>query len=117
MRFHASASTRQQSASSAHLATTTSSRRARRLHLDRAPATDQVSDSLAKGWLRVGGANLFGGKVVVDGQAIGFVPFERELPVGAHTLVVASPSSGQILVKQAIRIGGHNTRLKPLSVR
>ena len=74
------------------------------------------SSVLAQGWLRVGGAGLFGGQVTVDGAAVGFAPLERMLPVGAHTITVISPASGQALVRQTIHIGGYHTRVKPLSL-
>jgi hypothetical protein len=83
----------------------------------RSVVADDSADSLARGWLRVGGANLFGGKVTVDGEAVGFAPLEHALPIGTHSIVVVSPASGQTLVHQTIRVGGHHTRLKPLSVR
>jgi serine/threonine protein kinase len=83
----------------------------------RSAVGDDSTDSLARGWLRVGGANLFGGKVTVDGEAVGFAPLEHALPVGTHSIVVVSPTSGQTLVHQTIHVGGHHTRLKPLSVR
>jgi hypothetical protein len=75
-----------------------------------------ASDALVRGWLRVGGAGLFGGQVTVDGEAVGFAPLERALPVGAHSITVVSPASGQTLVRQTIRVGGYHTRIKPLSL-
>ena len=71
---------------------------------------------IARGWLRVGGAGYFGGRVIIDGEAIGFAPMERELPIGAHSITVVSPSSGQTLVRQTIHVGGHHTHLKPLAL-
>jgi hypothetical protein len=75
-----------------------------------------AAETVARGWLRVGGAGFFGGQVTVDGEAVGFAPLERALPVGAHSITVVSPSSGQTLVRQTIHVGGHHTRLKPLSL-
>jgi serine/threonine protein kinase len=71
---------------------------------------------IARGWLRVGGAGYFGGRVIVDGEAVGFAPLERELPIGAHSLAVVSPSSGQTMMHQTIHVGGHHTHLKPLAL-
>jgi serine/threonine protein kinase len=75
-----------------------------------------TAETVARGWLRVGGAGFFGGQVTVDGEVVGFAPLERALPVGAHAITVVSPSSGQMLVRQTIHVGGHHTRLKPLSL-
>ncbi|HET6150659.1 MAG TPA: serine/threonine-protein kinase [Polyangia bacterium] len=82
----------------------------------RAPPAEQPGAALANGWLRVGGAAFFGGKITVDGDAIGFAPLERELPVGTHTITVVSPGTGQTLLRQTIRIGGHHTHAKALSL-
>jgi hypothetical protein len=83
----------------------------------RAPTTGQATpDTVARGWLRVGGSGLFGGKIIVDGEAIGFAPLERDLPVGAHSVAVVSPASGQTLLRQTIRIGGHHTHARALSL-
>ncbi len=71
---------------------------------------------IAHGWLRVGGAGYFGGRVILDGDAVGFAPLERELPIGAHSISVVSPSSGQTLMHQTIHVGGHHTHLKPLAL-
>ena len=54
--------------------------------------------------------------MIVDGEAVGFAPLERELPIGAHSLTVVSPSSGQTLMHQTIHVGGHHTHLKPLAL-
>ncbi len=75
-----------------------------------------AAETVARGWLRVGGAGFFGGQVTVDGEVVGFAPLERALPVGAHSITVVSPSSGQTLVRQTIHVGGHHTRLRPLSL-
>jgi PEGA domain len=101
----------------------TSPRRARRV-ADRSEAKGFASASaapsptaaLARGWLRVGGAGFFGGQVTVDGEAVGFAPLERALPVGPHSITVTSPASGQTLVRRTIHVGGYHTRVKPLSL-
>jgi hypothetical protein len=77
---------------------------------------DASAVDIARGWLRVGGAGYFGGRVMVDGEPVGFAPLERELPIGAHSLTVVSPSSGQTLMHQTIHVGGHHTHLKPLAL-
>jgi serine/threonine protein kinase len=77
---------------------------------------DVSAVDIARGWLRVGGAGYFGGRVIVDGEPVGFAPLERELPIGAHSLPVVSPSSGQTLMHQTIHVGGHHTHLKPLAL-
>jgi hypothetical protein len=59
---------------------------------------------------------LFGGKIIVDGDAIGFAPLARDLPVGPHTITVVSPASGQTLLRQTVRLGGHHTYAKALSL-
>jgi serine/threonine protein kinase len=82
----------------------------------RSAPDDQPADSVARGWLRVGGAGLFGGKITVDGDAIGFAPLERELAVGTHSITVVSPGTGQPLLRQTVRIGGHHTHAKALSL-
>lgn len=83
----------------------------------RAATPDQATpDTVARGWLRVGGSGLFGGKIIVDGEAIGFAPLERDLAVGAHSVAVVSPASGQTLLRQTIRIGGHHTHARALSL-
>ena len=63
-----------------------------------------------------GCAGLFGGKIAVDGDDIGFAPLERELAVGTHSITVVSPASGQTLLRQTVRIGGHHTHSKALSL-
>ncbi len=78
--------------------------------------TQGDASDVARGWLRVGGAGFFGGRVLVDGEAIGFAPLERELPIGAHTIVVVRPSTGQTLMRQTIHVGGHHTHVKPLAL-
>jgi hypothetical protein len=75
-----------------------------------------TADSVPRGWLRVGGSGLFGGKIAVDGDDIGFAPLERELAVGTHNITVVSPTSGQTLLRQTVRIGGHHTHSKALSL-
>jgi hypothetical protein len=80
-----------------------------------ADAKTEASD-VARGWLRVGGAGFFGGRVIVDGEPVGFAPLERELPTGAHSITVVSPSSGQTLARQTIHVGGHHTHMKPLAL-
>jgi serine/threonine protein kinase len=77
---------------------------------------DVAAVDIARGWLRVGGAGYFGGRVILDGEAVGFAPIERELPIGAHSLAVVSPSTGQTLMHQTIHVGGHHTHLKPLAL-
>jgi len=71
-------------------------------------AANPASDSLARGWLRVGGANLFGASVSVDGEPVGFAPLEHALPVGTHSIVVVSPTPVNA-VHQTIRVGGHHS--------
>jgi hypothetical protein len=85
---------------------------------ERTGVTVQQPDAadLAHGWLRVGGAGYFGGRVIVDGEPVGFAPLERELSIGAHSIAVVSPGSGQTLIHQTIRVGGHHTHLKPLAL-
>jgi hypothetical protein len=77
---------------------------------------DVAAVDIARGWLRVGGAGYFGGRVILDGEAVGFAPIERELPIGAHSIAVVSPSTGQTLMHQTIHVGGHHTHLKPLAL-
>ena len=98
--------------------TPSSSHRARRVmaSTSRSSAKPESSDSLPRGWLRVGGAGLFGGQVTVDGEAVGFAPLERALPVGAHSIMVVSPASGQTLIHRNVLVGGHHTHLKPLAL-
>jgi len=74
------------------------------------------SDSMARGWLRVGGSDYLGGKVVIDGVPLGFAPLEHPLPVGMHSLTVVSPGSGQVLVRRVIHVGIHHTRVRPLTL-
>jgi serine/threonine-protein kinase len=66
------------------------------------------------GWIHIGGPTLAGGRVTVDGNVSGFVPLELTLPVGRHTIVVSSPSTGQALVNRTVRLGDHHTRAQPL---
>jgi serine/threonine-protein kinase len=68
------------------------------------------------GWLRVGGASLAGGRVTVDGNAVGFAPLELALPLGAHTISVNDPTSGSVLVRSALEIDDHHTRVDPLRI-
>jgi hypothetical protein len=94
------------------------SHRARRalLGAGRMSGADEATESVAVGWVRVGGADFLGGKVSVDGVPIGFAPLEHALPVGVHSLTIVSPGSGHPLVRQLIRVGGHHTRVRPLSL-
>ena len=86
--------------------------------LRKRPGVEVSADAsdIARGWLRVGGAGYFGGRVIIDGEAVGFAPMERDLPIGAHSITVVSPNSGQTLVRQTIHVGGHHTHLKPLAL-
>jgi hypothetical protein len=86
--------------------------------LRKRPGVEVSADAsdIARGWLRVGGAGYFGGRVIIDGEPVGFAPMERDLPVGAHSITVVSPNSGQTLVRQTIHVGGHHTHLKPLAL-
>jgi len=79
-------------------------------------SVDASAVDISQGWLRVGGSGYFGGRVIVDGEAVGFAPLERELPIGAHSITVVSPSSGQTLMHQTIHVGNHHTHLKPLAL-
>jgi hypothetical protein len=74
------------------------------------------SESMPRGWLRVGGPDYLGGKVLIDGVPLGFAPLEHPLPVGMHSLTIISPGSGQVLVRRVIRVGSHHTRVRPLTL-
>ena len=82
------------------------------VHARRAAAPD----SSARGWLRVGGATLAGGRVTIDGASAGFAPLERALTIGGHNVVVNAPGSGQVLVRKTVWIGEDRTRLAPVRI-
>jgi len=69
-----------------------------------------------RGWLRVGGATLARGRVEIDGQAVGYAPLERELPVGAHTVVVRDAAGSRSLVNMQVVIDERHTRANALRV-
>jgi serine/threonine protein kinase len=81
-----------------------------------ARAAVPARESSSRGWVRVGGRELLGGQVTLDGVAIGFAPLERELPAGPHAIAVISPESGQILVRRSVNVGSYHTRVRPLSL-
>jgi hypothetical protein len=79
------------------------------------PAIDAARDGAKKGWLRVGGTALLGGRVTADGDFAGYAPLELSLPVGAHVVIVTS-KTGHVLVRKRLHISEDQTRLTPLRI-
>lgn len=86
--------------------------RARPVARNRPPA----APAAGVGWLRVGGAQLLGARVSLDGKPVGLAPLEQVVPAGKHRLLVTEPSSGRPLVDTAIEIAPSHSRQQPLQV-
>lgn len=74
----------------------------------------QAPAEAAVGWLRVGGAQLLGAQVSIDGRAAGVAPLEQVVAAGKHRLVVQS--EGRTLIDARIDVSAEHTRIKPLQV-
>jgi hypothetical protein len=68
-----------------------------------------------RGWLRIGGEALVGGRVETDGSFAGYAPLELSLPAGPHVIVVTS-RTGHVVVRKHVRLGEAQTRLLPLRI-
>jgi hypothetical protein len=73
------------------------------------------ADTPNRGWLRIGGEALVGGRVEADGDFAGYAPLELSLPVGAHTIAVTS-RAGHLVLRKHVHIGESQTRLLPLRI-
>jgi len=72
-----------------------------------------VDGTPSSGWLRVAGATLLGGRVLVDGRPVGHAPLLRELRVGTHTVEVQDPETGETRATGEVDVRADHRRGAP----
>ncbi len=80
-----------------------------------APKSNALAHVSTNGWLRIGGTELWGKNVEIDGVARGHAPLEVELPTGSHDVTIRD-ASGAAVIRKTVVLSALHTRANAVRV-